>query len=187
MILYTNNELSERGTKKTIPFIISSPKKLGINLTKDLKDLHTENIRHWWKKLNRHKSMERYPVRMGENIVKTSMLPKAMYTYTQPLPKFQWHFTETKQTILTFVWSHKGPRRAKATLRKENGLEASRSLTSHFITKLQYQKSVELAQKQVHRPEEHSRESRNKPTGMWSVNSQERSQEHTPGKGRSPQ
>ena len=73
------------------------------------------------------------------------------------------------KTILTFVWSHKGPRRAKATLKKENGPEASPSLTSHYVTKLQSQKSVELAQKQAHRAEEQNREPRNQPTGMWPV------------------
>ena len=45
--LYTNNELSERKNKKTIPFIIASKriKYLGINLTKEVKDLYTENYK----------------------------------------------------------------------------------------------------------------------------------------------
>ena len=45
MILYTNNELSEREIKKTIPFTTASKriKQLVINLTKEVKDLHTEN------------------------------------------------------------------------------------------------------------------------------------------------
>jgi len=40
LILYTNNKLSEREIKKTIPFIIPSKriKYLGINLTKEVKD-----------------------------------------------------------------------------------------------------------------------------------------------------
>ena len=38
--LYTNNDLSERETKKTIPLTISSEEKyLGITLTKEVKDL----------------------------------------------------------------------------------------------------------------------------------------------------
>ena len=43
--LYTNNEQSEREIKKTIPFTIASKgiKDLGINLTKKVKDLYTEN------------------------------------------------------------------------------------------------------------------------------------------------
>ena len=44
--LYTNNELSERETKKTIPFIIESKriKYPGINLMK-VKDLYSENYK----------------------------------------------------------------------------------------------------------------------------------------------
>ena len=43
--LYINNELSERETKKTIPFTIATRKirYLGINLSKEVKDLHLEN------------------------------------------------------------------------------------------------------------------------------------------------
>ena len=46
--LYTNNELSERKTKKTIQFIIATKKQtnyLGINITKMVKDLYSENYR----------------------------------------------------------------------------------------------------------------------------------------------
>ena len=45
--LYTNNELSERQIKKTTAFTISSKsiKCLGINLTKDVKDLYSENYK----------------------------------------------------------------------------------------------------------------------------------------------
>ena len=43
--LYANNKLREREIKKTIPFTIASKiiKYLGINLTKDIKDLYLEN------------------------------------------------------------------------------------------------------------------------------------------------
>ena len=45
--LYANNELSEREIKKTMPFTIASKriKYLGINLTKDVKDLYLENCK----------------------------------------------------------------------------------------------------------------------------------------------
>lgn len=47
--LYTKNELSEWEIKKTIPFTIASKriKHLRINLTKEAKDLYSENYRHW--------------------------------------------------------------------------------------------------------------------------------------------
>ena len=40
--LYTNNKLAEREIKKTIPLTVASKriKYLGINLTKDVKDLY---------------------------------------------------------------------------------------------------------------------------------------------------
>ena len=45
--LYTNQELSEREIKKIIPFTIISKriKYLGTNLTKEVKDLYSENYR----------------------------------------------------------------------------------------------------------------------------------------------
>ena len=45
--LYTNNELIEREIRKTIPFTIASKrlKYLGINLTKEVKDLYPENYK----------------------------------------------------------------------------------------------------------------------------------------------
>ena len=45
--LYTNNEVAEREIKNTIPFTIATKriKYLGINLTKEMKDLYTENYK----------------------------------------------------------------------------------------------------------------------------------------------
>ena len=54
--LYTNNELSERESKKTILFKIASKriKYLGINLTKEVKDLYSENYKTLMKKINNY-------------------------------------------------------------------------------------------------------------------------------------
>ena len=43
--LYANNELTERVIKKTIPFAIATKRKrcLGVNLTKNVKDLYIKN------------------------------------------------------------------------------------------------------------------------------------------------
>ena len=45
--LYTKNELVEREIRKTIPFTNASKriKYLGINLTKEVKDLYPENYK----------------------------------------------------------------------------------------------------------------------------------------------
>ena len=72
--LYNNNELSERESKKTIPFKIAlkSIKYLGIRLTKEMKDLYSENyktlmkvFKNDTKKCNQpysNKEMERDPM-----------------------------------------------------------------------------------------------------------------------------
>ena len=45
--LYTNNEATEREIKESIPFMVvqKTVKYLGINLTKEVKNLYTENHR----------------------------------------------------------------------------------------------------------------------------------------------
>ena len=45
--LYTNNEIAEREIKETIPFTTATKriKYLGISLSKEVKDLYTENYK----------------------------------------------------------------------------------------------------------------------------------------------
>ena len=47
LFLYTNNKLAEREIRKTTPFTTASKriKYLGINLTKEVKDLYPENYK----------------------------------------------------------------------------------------------------------------------------------------------
>ena len=47
VLLYTNNEKSEREIKESIPFMIATKriKYLAINLPKETKDLYTENCK----------------------------------------------------------------------------------------------------------------------------------------------
>ena len=51
--LYTNNEATEREIKESIPFTVAPKtiKYLGINLTKEVKNLYTENYRKLMKEI----------------------------------------------------------------------------------------------------------------------------------------
>ena len=84
--LYTNNEKAEREVKETIPFIIATKriKYLGIYLPKETKDLYIENYKTLVKEskedTNRRRNILCSWIRRI-NIVKMSILPKAIYRF----------------------------------------------------------------------------------------------------------
>ena len=85
---YTPIMEQQKKIKKTIPFTIA-PKTiryLGINLIKEVKDLYSENNRILVKEIEDHtKNWEKIPCSwIGRtNIVKLSILPKAIYTFNE--------------------------------------------------------------------------------------------------------
>ena len=101
-----NNEISETEIRK-IPFDIATRKikYLGINLTKEVKDLYSENYTTL-KKLGRHKQTETYTCSwIGRiNIIKMAILPKAIYRYSAILIKVPVaYFTDIEQTLQKFI------------------------------------------------------------------------------------
>jgi hypothetical protein len=76
--------MKEKEYRKTIAFIISSKKYLGINLTKEVKDLYNENCTPLKKEIKEDYRRQKYLpcswiVRI--NTVKMAILPKAIHMF----------------------------------------------------------------------------------------------------------
>ena len=92
--MYTNNETAETEIRKKIPFDIATRKikYLGINLTKEVKDLYSENYTTLKKEIKEDTNKWKHvPCSwIGRiNIIKMAILPKAIYGFkVQSLLKY---------------------------------------------------------------------------------------------------
>ena len=99
---------------KKIPFTTATIKikYLGINLTKEVTDLYSENYKTLKKDIKEDiNKWNHIPCsRIGRINIKMSILPKAIYTFRTITVKIPMtYFTDIEQTFQTFIWNHNQP------------------------------------------------------------------------------